>query len=435
MKSSLISLKLRLFITCIVLGTISTRVIASSAPKNLPFHTEIPRRSQDFVDSIGVNTHLNYFDTSYGDISLVAHELRLLGVRHIRDGAVLQNDDYNKRLYGAWGDLSEFGVRFNMVLDPRGSIKTVEPSTLGRLFHLSRSSVESIEGPNELDVSGLPDWSKTTRSYQQEIFSAVADLPGSRIPLIGPSMAFIVNGRFVGDLSGLVTYGNLHPYPAGREPAQMLGSQIALAGNIYPHRPLVITETGYHNAIEGDNPQPGVSEVAASKYIPRLLLEAFNLGIVRTYLYEFEDEFSDPTGSKQEQHWGLLRSDGSEKPAFVSLRNLLALLTAPPTSANNEVAPLAIEINGDESIHHTLLQHVDGSYYLLLWQEVSSYDTKTHEDRHVATLSVTVAFPKAHRTVSTYDPLNGTAPVSVSQWRSSLSIEVPDHVIILKISQ
>jgi hypothetical protein len=434
--ASLLSLKLRLFIICIVLGAISPRVIAYSASKNRRFHTEIPRRSQDFVDSIGVNTHINYFDTSYGDISLVAHELRLLGVRHIRDGAVLQNDDYNKRLYDGWGDLSEFGVRFNMVLDPRGSIKAVDPLTLERLLHLSSSSVESIEGPNELDVSGLPDWPKTTRSYQQEIFSAVADLPSdSKIPLIGPSMAFIANGRFVGDLSGLVTYGNLHSYPAGREPAQMLGPQIELAANIYPHRPLVITETGYHNALEGTNPQPGVSEVAASKYIPRLLLEAFNLGIVRTYLYEFVDESSDPTGSKQEQHWGLLRSDGSEKPAFLSLRNLLAVLTASPTSANNQVAPLAIEIKGDESIHHTLLEHVDGSYYLLLWQEVSSYDIKTHEDRHVAARSITAAFPKAHRTVSTYDPLNGTAPVSVAHWRTALSIEVPDHVIILKISE
>src|ERR1700733_4859568 len=168
MTSSLMSFKSVLFITCIVLGAISPRMIASSASKNQRFHTEIPRRSQDFVDSIGVNTHINYFDTSYGDISLVARELRLLGVRHIRDGAVLQNDDYNKRLYDAWGDLSEFGVRFNMVLDPRGSIKAVEPATLERLFHLSRSSVESIEGPNELDVSGLPDWAKTTRSYQQE---------------------------------------------------------------------------------------------------------------------------------------------------------------------------------------------------------------------------------------------------------------------------
>ncbi len=429
-------IKLRLFVTCILLGAISPRVIASSASEDRRFHSEIPRRSQDFIDSIGVNTHISYFNTSYGNISLLAHELRLLGVRHVRDGAVLQNDDYNKRLYDGWGDLSEFGVRFNMILDPRGSIKAVEPSTLERLFHLARSSVESIEGPNELDVSGLPDWAKTTRGYQQEIFSAVADLPpGSKVPLIGPSMAFIVNGRFVGDLSGLVTYGNLHPYPAGREPAQMLGPQIALAGSIYPHRPLVITETGYHNATEGKNPQPGVSEVAASKYIPRLLLEAFNLGIVRTYLYEFEDEFPDPTRSKQEQHWGLLRSDGSEKPAFISLRNLLALLTASPASANNELAPLAIEIKGDESIHHTLLQGMDGSYYLLLWQEVSSYDIGTHEDRHVAARSITVAFPKAHRTVSTYDPLNGTAAVSVAQRRDVLSIEVPDHVIILKISQ
>jgi hypothetical protein len=406
-------------------------------PKNLGFGSETPRPAQQFVDSIGVNTHISYFDTSYGNIAVLQRELKLLGVRHVRDGAVLQNDDYNKTLYDDWHSLSEFGVRFNMCLDPRGSIKTVEPATIQRLLDLSGPSVESIEGPNELDVSKLHQWAALAKSYQQEISAAVPAVQGtSKIALIGPSMAFIANGEMVGSLSGLVTYGNLHPYPAGAAPAQMLNSQIAQASNIYPDKPLVITETGYHNAVNGHNGQPGVSEAAASKYIPRLLLETFNIGIIRTYLYEFEDEFPDPGESNQERHWGLLRSDGSEKPAFAALRNLIAILTASPTTKAPTLSPLTYAIEGNNSsLHHTLLQGRDSSYYLALWQEVSSYDTRTKEDLDVAAEPIKIDLRGMYRLVTIYDTLHGTAPVAQMGSPASLSVAVPDHVIIVKISR
>ena len=39
-----------------------------------------------FVDSVGVNVHLHYTDTSYGNFAAVEKALKDLGVRHIRDG-------------------------------------------------------------------------------------------------------------------------------------------------------------------------------------------------------------------------------------------------------------------------------------------------------------------------------------------------------------
>ena len=56
--------------------------------------------------------------------------------------------------------------------------------------------------------------------------------------------------------------------------------------------------------------------------------EAVQAGIVRTYVYEFIESFSDPAQGNAEAHFGLLRNDGSEKSAYRDLREVLNLKTA-----------------------------------------------------------------------------------------------------------
>src|SRR3954470_12896794 len=45
-----------------------------------------PRSAAAFYDSVGVSTHIVYYDTAYGDWSRIVARLQELGVRHIRDG-------------------------------------------------------------------------------------------------------------------------------------------------------------------------------------------------------------------------------------------------------------------------------------------------------------------------------------------------------------
>ena len=53
---------------------------------------EPARPADGFVDFVGVNTHLGYYDTTYRDYeSILKPRLLELGVRHIRDGTY--NDD------------------------------------------------------------------------------------------------------------------------------------------------------------------------------------------------------------------------------------------------------------------------------------------------------------------------------------------------------
>src|SRR5437763_12765950 len=55
------------------------------------------------VDSIGINVHLGFFNTTYKDFDLVRDKVRELGIRHLRDHAVTRagygpNHEYYQRI-------------------------------------------------------------------------------------------------------------------------------------------------------------------------------------------------------------------------------------------------------------------------------------------------------------------------------------------------
>ena len=49
---------------------------------------ETAKRADAFVETIGVNVHLNYLNTAYANYKeVIKPRLQELGIRHIRDGA------------------------------------------------------------------------------------------------------------------------------------------------------------------------------------------------------------------------------------------------------------------------------------------------------------------------------------------------------------
>jgi hypothetical protein len=416
-----------------ICSSFCTRLLGEAGAE---FSTERARDAQSFVDSIGVNTHINYFDRLYGNFDLLKQQLEASGIRHVRDGAVLQNDAYNRTVYGRWRTLASFGVKFDVCFDPRGSFKVPTADGIAQVLALAGGAVESIEGPNELDISKKPAWIDVARSYQQALFEAGKQTPAAaNLIFIGPSMAFVKNAPRVGDISAYVTHGNLHTYAGGGMPDSLYAKQAAQATAMYGNKPLIVTETGYHNAMHNRGSQPPVSEAAGAKYIPRAYFQAFNAGIERTYLYEFFDEWSDPDQTNQEAHFGLVRNDGTQKPAFVAIRNMISILRDKSNASTTAAAStLSLAMTGEtNSLAHTLLCKRDGVYYLALWQEVSSYDTKAQADLVVPPNNVTISFPKAFHKANLYDPLNSSAPVQ--QWgrAAKYDVQVPDRVIILEL--
>jgi len=395
---------------------------------------ETARSAYGFVNSIGLNTHLNYFDRTYGNFDLVERELLSIGIRHLRDGIHLQDPGYNKLLYGRWIELGKAGIRFDAVLDPRSKLGQLTPQLIAQVEDLSGHTIESFEGPNELDISGDPGWLARDRSYQEEILSAVNALgDASRPQVIGPSLALASHGAESDlPLEGF-DEGNLHPYPAGKMPSVVFPKQTVLAKHIFGGKPIVFTETGYHNALNDHSDQPAVSEEAAAKYIPRLFLENFARGIPRTYLYEFLDEAPDPGLKDNQLHWGLVRANGTEKPAFIALKRLIELLNnnCEPSSPRQLSWSMS---KAEPSIHHLLLQKADGDFDLILWNELPSYDTRQQQDIVNVPAKTLLTLGKSAKTIRLYEPVLQSAPIASYANTASVSLAIPDHPLVVSIS-
>jgi hypothetical protein len=346
------------------------------------------RPAEEFVDSIGVNTHLHYQSTSYDTLfdSAVMPKLVASGIRHVRDGAYTYDgagpDDF---YYERCRALAAAGIRFDLItaIETAGTQAT-DYARLPEVYRWCDGAVESFEGANEPDnqaiPDGYPDWRTQTVQGQIALYAAVRSDPEMwGVAVLGPAIAWAP--QEVGDLSAYLDYGSWHPYPGGECPTcgdaygQTIDTYRASYEQPSAGKPMIATESGYNNAVnaEAGGHRP-VSEEAAATYMPRLLLELFNRGVARTYLYELIDLYDDPWQYYPEAHFGLLRSDGSEKPAYRAVRVLISTLTDP----GGPFTPGALDYTlsgGTDGVHSSLLQKRDGTFFLALWLERSSYDT------------------------------------------------------------
>lgn len=320
-----------------------------------------------FVDSVGVNVHMSYSDTPYARVPEVRRAVRELGVRHVRDGLVLDRADQYRALRALAGD----GARSDLILgDPAGRFGTGSLRDQVRTLETELSdAVETVEGPNEYDNnSDDPDFAATLQTYQERLNKSIDETTRlAGLEILAPSLVMQESYGELGDITANADFGNVHPYPGGQPPEASLEPQIEIGRSAFGDLPVMATETGYHNAInyEGDA-QPGVPEEAAASYLPRLLLDYFRAGVPRTYLYELLDQRQDTEKSDLEGNFGLVRNDFSRKPAFTALRNTLDLLADPGPEFKPEYLGHSI-VNGD-GIRMLLLAKRDGSHYLALWR-------------------------------------------------------------------
>jgi hypothetical protein len=325
------------------------------------------------------------YDTRFEDV--IRPKLIASGIRHVRDGVVTHAEAGPEFFYyRRCRALAEAGIRFDFLITfPAAGREGTDYDKVDDAFRWCGGAVDSFEGVNEPDLQALPDgrdWRTETVAAQEALHRAVRGSAAIRnVPVIGPSV--VSSPQAVGDLSGLLHYGNWHPYPGGECPTcgdvygQNLDTYLPAYRAPSGTKPMVMTETGYHNAVNmpfAEGLHRPASELAAAKYLPRLLLEYFNRGFVRTYLYELIDAAPDPAREHPDSNFGLLRNDGSEKPAYRAVRNLLGLLRDGDSGFTPD--SLDYELGGDlASVHHTLLQKRDGRFFLALWLERSSYDT------------------------------------------------------------
>lgn len=384
---------------------------------------EAARSANSFIDSLGIVTHLRYTDTSYGRYSdVVEPRLLELGIRHIRDGG---NDP---QLFEKLNRLGNLGIRSTFVSDPRDGIS---PADAVNIVKRVAASVIAIEGPNEWDVNrsqtyqGQP-FPHGLRQYQTDLYRAIKGDPATaEIAVVAPSLAIPEYATELGSLDGIADMGNLHSYAGGNVPTsdydwRWMPSAKTMTGD----RPIVVTETGWHNAVDDKTAsQRGVSEQVSAKYITRQYLDNFNFGIKRTFMYELMDE--RPVSS-QENRFGLVRYDGTPKPAFYAVKNLVSLLNDTPGSTASGTLDFSLTGNV-ANIRHTLLQKSNGEFFLALWLHTPSTDASVSQQ---VTLNLATPISQA----ATYLPNRSTDATGQYAGPTQLTLDVPDEPLLVKLT-
>ncbi|HEU4648153.1 MAG TPA: RICIN domain-containing protein [Gemmatimonadales bacterium] len=388
---------------------------------------EQARAADDFVNSIGLNTHLFYTNTPYYTAygSVVKPRLQELGVRHIRDHAIRMTDGNANMLRSRLQDLASIGTRSLLILDER----YVSPSEGLAFVKSVGSAVDAVEGWNEPDRRYSRtdfSWVSKAKAYMSSTWSLFkADPATASLPIGSPSFDLFATAGYMGDMSGWINFGSIHPYPLWPNyptyTDRVQAYKNAFSGN-YRNRPFWVTETGYHTGAPGsDRP---VSLAVHGKYTPRMLLEYFNRGIERNYNYALIDQCT--TYTNRECAFGLLKYDGSPKPAFIAVKNLIAVLKDP--GAGFTPGKLEYSLSGSTSgLHRALFQKRNGTFYLVLWLEVASSDTDRSQ-------SVTLNLARAAASVRTYLPKTSATPVLQKANVTTVSLAVPDHPLVVEIT-
>jgi hypothetical protein len=304
--------------------------------------------------------------------------------------------------------------------------------------------VEAVEGPNEYDLSGNSNWVQTLRQYMEQLHKLIkSDVLTSALPVLGASLTSEEAYVAVGNMSNFVDYGVIHNYFSGRHPGTAgwagngygsIAYGMAQSQKYAPGKPVITTETGYHNAVNTLEGHLAVPESVAQKYIPRMFLEQFNSGIKRTFGYELMDLQNNPKRDISGLEFGLLRNNGEAKPSFNSLCALIQLLKDPQGS---KFSPGTLNYslpNTTSYLHHTLLQKSNGRFYLVLWQETTGFDTTNKVVLEIPTQKVEVVLAQPFAQAKIYSLNNYLQPLKQFTNPQKITLEVPDQPLIVELS-
>ncbi|WP_009633689.1 hypothetical protein [Synechocystis sp. PCC 7509] len=478
----------------LVATTLTASNIAPILMGAIPSAQAVPvtaKRADDFINSICVNTHFGYPDTPYvSQFSTTKQKLIDLGVRHIRDAGV--GSSYASRLK----ELAAVGIKTNYVMLPiygvlpnssywgRGQYVQINDLIKNQI---GTDVVDAVEVGNEIDLnyrshywrkgdsatlSNDPNsslyWVSYIRSLTKDTWNAIKGDPATaHLKVVGPSLGGSYgygSKKLLGDLSNVVDWGNVHSYPFGGNPFNNPFSYATLSkyfyhGNFpsvnidenpwaqdvyspsFGSKPMTATETGYYTTGNGK----GISEKVHGKYMPRLFLEYFRKGFVRTCSYEFLNEWNQPTNS--EANFGLLRNDLSEKPAYTALKNVITRMKDPGVNAKT-FTPQALDFsltvtppagyNRSQYVHSVLLQKTNGSFYLALWHDISNNDTTVTPPRSIEhpAMPTKINLNTRISRASTFvlDDAGNKIEGDIAVNNNTVSLNVTDKVTIIKLT-
>ena len=383
-----------------------------------------PSTTSQFINSLGVNVHVEYTDGKYANTGNVISDLSFLGINHVRD-ATLNPSNQGQ---GSYDTLAAAGIKFDLFF--QGNDLTSSLALVNSFVARHPGSVSMIEGPNEVNnypisYAGLSG-NAAAVAYQSALYSAEkADAALTGVP--------VANLTSYPDLAGAADYGNFHSYPKnGVQPGATLAQNAASQAAAETGRPEVMTEGGYTTLLSA-NYFGGVDEATQAKYLLNMFLDNAQAGIKSSYIYQLLDAYSDPSNSDPNDHFGLFNLDNSPKLAATAIHNFTSILSN-GQDASASANTLSYNLTGLPSTASSLDFTKTASVHdLVLWNEATDWNPTTNQEIAINASPVHLHLGSTAN-VTIFDPITGTSAISSYSGVQDVTLSLTDDPLIVEVT-
>ncbi|MCU0453759.1 MAG: T9SS type A sorting domain-containing protein [Bacteroidetes bacterium] len=309
-------------------------------------------RSQSSIPFFGIQTHFGQ-DRANPDTAMAV--LKAAGVGAIRDeiywhevetspGVFTFQAKHDAYVYAALAR----GIQPLIIFDyghplyggtPRDSVGRAAfarycSTVVARYAPLGAKHYEVWNEPN-LCLPGFCPWSPAPDPVEyvqllREAYAAIKQADSTAVVLAGatspldepettqriPGVTFIqrIVALGAGDVCDAISF---HQYPVNRPPEDWVPGEVARMRAVAPGRRFWITEAGQHTSTA----YGGVSELVQAQWLVRAILLGRGVAdLNRLSWYDLQDDCAD--GANPECRYGILRQDGSPKPAYQALATM-----------------------------------------------------------------------------------------------------------------
>lgn len=412
-------------------------VFSANAPVPVPRDGVIVTDSA-FLDSLGINVHVNYNDGAYANLGKMAEDLRYIGFRHIRShagGGPVPLASYVR--------LGNSGLRFNLIARTNNPADATV-NFAAQLMKQAPGSVVSIEGFNEIN-----NWPVTYRGVQSEaaakaaqaeLYSKVKSRPElARLPVL-----YFTGGTAVSDISGMADVTNVHAYNNnGNQPFAAFIRNLQQFSGKAAALPRMNTEYGNFTLPAGwpagkpwkgrGTNTLGVNQNAQARIVLNGIFEGTALRFSRSFIYELLDEKPDPQMVQEQFQYGLFTFAHQPKVSARALHNLTGFLREPVSTRK---APIGARVEeSSNQIGWVGIRRSDGSLVLAIWNRTSIWRLDQGVSKPVpsammsAPVRVTSNAAKVQAVV--FDPLTGSRRPLTSVTEGYYDLSVPNYPILV----
>jgi hypothetical protein len=423
--------------------------------------TQAYATSDQFVDSIGVNSSFSYVYGGYtwSTGSTMVNLLAASGIRHCRETINVGNTTVYQTLqsYCQSNPLAKFDFLTGLPGGTYNSTNFIQTSANAQIAAIATVAttynvpVTTIEGINEPDLNSFSN--ANTLQWQEWLYEAIqnySSLNGSL--LINASINALTNIDASTSIIPYIQGQNVHIY-LNRQPentgfgtngyGSLAWVKNYVAAPLQPtsgNLPIFITEMGGSSsptAAEVNSDITGWDYAAEAIFVLRWFMYYFVGGISRQYHFCFCDNQS-PVGTYG--GFGLIDSSLNPKPIYTAIKNIITLMSDPGTQPN--LGKLNYALSGSTTnVQQALFQKIDGSFILVLWiAQLNSnstvvWNSSTLADEALSTAqTVSIAVTGFTSYATAVPNSTGTWGTNTTITNGTFNVSVTDSLLLIHIN-